>query len=406
MQSYGLEWSSRVRWRLGTEANGPRWSDHGKFFSQYVESYKACMRAIRSVLPHAQVGASNWVQVVGTSGNLSANGSDAFQYHFYKELAKDTSIPLDWVSISHYGTGLHTNRGHAQPLGNFPGADYVQRTPSDKAGLVEVEAMRQLARRPEASLEVQEWSILTNERGQGTYEPSSLGTAWSAMSTATWVCHGVDRIFHWETGTTLRNTSGDNREVNFFEQHAWNMAFLELFVGGATTITTYEAAHPAGLPLNHSMATIESLVNGSYYVLIASVGADRDHPFSTKLRLRAHSAAGLDGAAALQYRMDASVSVVETVVRELQGKPGMLQHTDGLPYDFGRLLTPAGFNYAQMPENLERYWRMHAQTFQPSPFAGKLRPIKDGIKLEVEVTAPSVTVIVVPRAQPPVSRSF
>ena len=135
-------------------------------------------------------------------------------------------------------------------------------------------------------------------------------------------------------------------------------------------------------------------------MLVASVGADRDHPFSTTVPLHVHSATALDGAAAVQYRMDASVSVIETVVSELQGKPGMLQHSDGLPYDFGRLLTPAGFEYAQLPQNLERYWRMHARTFQPDPFDGKWRSTEDGIVLEVTTTAPSVTVVVVPaRAQ-------
>jgi hypothetical protein len=44
------------------------------------------------------------------------------------------------------------------------------------------------------------------------------GTAWAAASATTWMCHGVDRIFHWETGTTLRNVSGDGRTVNFYEQ--------------------------------------------------------------------------------------------------------------------------------------------------------------------------------------------
>merc|ERR1711871_629428 len=32
---YGEAFASRVRWRLGTEANGPRWSDRGKYFQRY-----------------------------------------------------------------------------------------------------------------------------------------------------------------------------------------------------------------------------------------------------------------------------------------------------------------------------------------------------------------------------------
>ena len=35
--AYGAEYAAtRVRWRLGTEANGPRWGDRGRYFDQYV----------------------------------------------------------------------------------------------------------------------------------------------------------------------------------------------------------------------------------------------------------------------------------------------------------------------------------------------------------------------------------
>ena len=173
------------------------------------------------------------------------------------------------------------------------------------------------------------------------------------------------------------------------------MAFLELFLGGDATFSTYELSQP-GLPLNHTIALIESLVNGTYYVLIAALGADRAHPFRTSVPVRLHGS--LDGAATHQYRMNSSVSVVETVLRELQSVPGTLLNTDGLPYDFGRLLTPKGFEYAESSSNLERYWRMHADSFKPSAFEGTWQRATGGLELQVTVTAPSVTVLVVPSA--------
>ena len=93
--------------------------------------------------------------------------------------------------------------------------------------------------------------------------------------------------------------------------------------------------------------------------------------------------------------MNSSRSVVELIVRELTNKPGTLQHSDGLPYDFGRLLTPAGVKYAQKPENLERYWKMHADTFQPAPFEGTMaQDVDTGITtFNVEVSAGTVTVL-------------
>lgn len=58
--------------------------------------------------------------------------------------------------------GITAGGGH----GNFPGSDYVQRTPAGTTGALELQAMRALAQRPDASLEIMEWSILNNELGQ------------------------------------------------------------------------------------------------------------------------------------------------------------------------------------------------------------------------------------------------
>ena len=67
----------------------------------------------------------------------------------------------------------------------------------------------------------------------------------------------------------------------------------------------------------------------------------------------------------------------------------------GLPYDFGRLLTPAGLRYAEAPENLERYLAMHAATFKPVPFEGRWDHDEGTgqTTFHVDVSAASVTVI-------------
>jgi hypothetical protein len=425
VKAYGTRYSSRIRWRLGTEANGPRWGGRGKYFDQYLDSYIRTMKKLREVIPTAKVGASNWVEVEGKSGNLSKNGSDAFQYKFYSAIAKDPTIPLDWISVSHYG-GASSDHTHD----NFPGADFVDRTPNGRTGKVEVLEMRRLAQRPHASIEVQEWSILKNEVGGASYEPSSVGTAWMASSATSWMCHGADRLFHWESGTTLRNASGNNRVVNFYEQMAWNMAFLELFVGGKARFVTYDLP-PSNLPtpttrsalseqavpsqpnrqrdtendstgkkagpLNSTVTLIESVKDAAYFLLVSALASNRSNPFHTTVTVKAEAPFFALGANVVvqQYRMNSSRSVVETVVRELRGKPGLLLHDDGLPYDFGRLLTPAGFAYAQSPANLERFWHMHASTFKPELFEGKASLGAGGTcTFEVPVTAASVTVLV------------
>jgi len=397
------------------------------------------MAAVKAELgPAAAVGASNWVEVFGSgAGNLTANGSDAFQWRFYSRVAADAAVPLDFISVSHYGSGAP-----APHLSNFPGADFSLRTPATTAGALELPQMRRLAQRPAATLEVQEWSILSNELGEPSLEPSSVGTAWAAASLATHVCHGADRVFHWEEGTSLRNASGDGRLVNFFEQAAWNSALLELFLGGTATFRVLDfvkdesdeppaavavaaAAQrapgaPGGAPprvaLNDTLGIVESRLaaNGTqpatYFALVAAVGATRAANWSTTVSLSAHGGGGGGGGAAgggrlltfphgatvQQWRMDAGSSVVETLLRELRAQPGgtTLQHDDGLPYDFGRMLTPAGYAYAQRAENLERFWAMQAATFQPAPFEGVATPGAGGaLALAFEVAPASVTVV-------------
>ena len=279
---------------------------------------------------------------------------------------------------------------------NFPGLDDAAAAVAGTFSAPEMRAMRALAQRPNASLEVMEWAILRNEN-RASKEPASLGAAWTAASLASWVCSGADRVFHWGLGSRglapLVNRSGDGRRVQFFEQHYWNMALLELFVGGRARFTTL--ALPVGR--NHTIAVIESVQEGdTYYALIAALGADRAHAFETEVELalpRAHSVM-LGRGAVQQWRFDGSVSVVETLLAELKDRDGMLALDDGLPYDFPTLLTAAGKAYAEQPANLERYWAMHTATFQPSPFQGTWTAQPGhGTTFHVPVTAPSVTVI-------------
>lgn len=167
------------------------------------------------------MGASNWVEASQHSGVLSKNGSDSFQFRFYSNVAQ-SNVALDWISISHYGSGKINGKSRTT---NFPQPDWVVKTPfnGSKEKEVEIVAMRELANRSQATLEIQEWSILKNEASQATFEPSSLGTAWTTASATTWMCQGVSHIFHWETGVTLRNVSGNGRTVNFYEQFPWSM---------------------------------------------------------------------------------------------------------------------------------------------------------------------------------------
>ena len=99
--------------------------------------------------------------------------------------------------------------------------------------------------------------------------------------------------------------------------------------------------------------------------------------------------------------MASNVSVPEVILRELQELPhphDYLTHTDGLPYGLSEMLTTKGRAYAERPENLERYWEMHAGTFKPQPFEGTYSR-GEGVgggdtEFKVRVEAFSVLVIV------------
>jgi hypothetical protein len=150
--------------------------------------------------------------------------------------------------------------------------------------------------------------------------------------------------------------------------------------------------------------------------VLTGSGHNRTTPFTTTVSFSSSAPSLKETAvAAQQWKMNASRSVTQTVLAELAGKEGTLIHDDGLPYDFGRMLTPAGRAYAgrhscifscsfpwdflsifgadlelpEDPENLERYWQLQADSFKPEPFEGK---IQNGV-IELKVTAPSVTVI-------------
>lgn len=400
--------AARVQWRLGTEANGPRWSDDGRFYARYWSSYALSAAAIQKHLPGSRIGASNWVMQAKYvappgGGALAPNGTHKFMYDFYSAVAASgaegaaagdgAAVPLAWVGASHYG---------APAFHNFPQLD-----DASGAGFApELRAMRALAQRPNASLQIMEWAIMRNER-RASKEPAALGAAWMAASAAAWMCQGADRLFHWGLGnrglTPLVNRSGDGRRVQFFEQHYWNMALLELFLGGQASFRTFQLPPPPAAPgasldrpTNHTVAVIESvLVGDTYYALVAALGADREHPFQTEVTLTLPAGRGaVRGGvqqSVQQYRFDGSVSVVETLLAELANQSGALSFSDGLPYDFPVMLKPAGMAFAEA--NIDRLWAMHRETFRPAPFEGTWEAAAGGTTFRVPVTAPSVTIL-------------
>ena len=92
--------------------------------------------------------------------------------------------------------------------------------------------------------------------------------------------------------------------------------------------------------------------------------------------------------------MNTTNSVTEEVLRDLRGRPDMFQQNDGLPYRFDKMLTRQGMRYVESSENLNRYWKMHAASFQPQQFEGEWTATNESeIVLHFNVTPPSVLVL-------------
>lgn len=200
-------------------------------------------------------------------------------------------------------------------------------------------------------------------------------------------------LFPLGNGSNRQEQHGRWAPGPVYEQWSWNMAVLELFIGGRGRFVTYDLPQ-AGSVLNHSVAIIESVKEDAYYALVAAVASNRSNLFSTTVSIAA-DALGTGDVVVEQYQMNSERSVVETVIRELTGKPGMFQQTPVLPADFNKLLTPQGLKYVQQPENLERYWQMNADAFELKPFEGTWSRDDSGrLHLHAEVYAFSVTVFV------------
>ena len=362
--------------------------------------------AIRKIIPLAEIGASNWVEASQHSGILTKNGSDAFQYQFYTNVAGSNEVALDFVSISHYGSGKRNGNSHNT---NFPQPDWLQIELANNNEL-EIVAMKKLANRSAATLEIQEWSILKNEESQATFEPSSLGTAWTTASATTWMCQGVNKIFHWETGATLRNVSGNGRMVNFYEQFPWSMGFLEMFLGGVGSFTTFGRS-TADTNVNSlfgvdvDVVTViesEKKEEDVYLAMVSAVAQKgREFHWTTQVELSTLMFSKVDlknGSLPLkieQWTMNTNTSVVEQVIRDMkQNHPEYLQKEDGLPYRFDKLLTKEGMDYVQGLDVLNGYWEMHTLSFVPKKFEG-VWSVTGGkeVKLVFNVTAPCVVVV-------------
>ena len=185
---YGADEAARWQWRVGTEPNTRpgHWNDTS---ANYLGMYAAVARAVRAVLPAAQIGPGNFCPFapgVGCSGT-----GETIVFPIIDGLVAQGS-PVDFLSSSHYGSFKPA------PGGGDPQAGYDPVWGARNA--LDLVALRQ--RHPAAlsrvPLSFMEFGTLANGPAGGIdNEPGAFGAAWRVASTAAAGAHGVSEFFDW-----------------------------------------------------------------------------------------------------------------------------------------------------------------------------------------------------------------
>jgi hypothetical protein len=199
--------------------------------------------------------------------------------------------------------------------------------------------------------------------------------------------------------------------VNFYEQWPWSMGLLEMFLGGSHA--TFQTFRRAANTMKQNIYGVDIVtvlesqqVEKQQYLMMAAAvaGQGRTGTWTTKVTVSTNMfqqvildsrKRGLNWKVKVQqWVMNTNNSVTEEVLRDLKGRPGMFQQNDGLPYRFDKMLTRQGMEYVESGENLNRYWKMHADSFQPQQFEGAWSVTNESeVVLHFNVTPPSVLVL-------------
>eukprot|EP00041_Stephanoeca_diplocostata_P040515 m.1639760 g.1639760 ORF g.1639760 m.1639760 type:complete len:668 (+) comp37803_c0_seq1:467-2470(+) len=197
---YGRAVVNRWRFRLGTEADGPRygppWQSEPYFgnngrggtvrlthgLETYITVYSAVVTALKVHFPAIRVGPSNMAGI-GASVNASNNTVDAFLMKF-GDAIRTQELPLDFAAISEYSRVDASGRSPADLM--CAGVDGLRHF-TEHAG-------------KQVPLEIHEfgwagWLPFTDPIH--TWATGAFGAAWSAGAWL-WVrgC-GITNVFHW-----------------------------------------------------------------------------------------------------------------------------------------------------------------------------------------------------------------
>lgn len=209
---YGSKTANGFRFRLGTELG------HGTRIAmtqeQLHEMYRLTHKAIKEVLPKAQLGPWN------EAGFKDKQDRAPLSVEKLAKYAKEQGLAFDFASVSSYSIpklrGKRINNGNPQQKAAGDAKFFQQ--------------LREIF--PEISVEYHEFGILNSQYKVVTNEPGARGGAYRANYLLSALENkAIDRLYHWSVFDSI----GKNKkhgDVKLLNSNGWLYSILEHAAGG------------------------------------------------------------------------------------------------------------------------------------------------------------------------------
>lgn len=244
----GPDAANRLRFRVGTENNGRERFDGT--LEQYQRHYEASARAVKAILPGAQVGPFN-ISGISLRG-LPRHNVNALSV---AEFAVARGLPWDWVAYSRYFRPGDDPLAHARACREV-WEEFERRVP----------ALHGVSR------EIHEFGVAPwGEVAQGIFasaEPGAAGAALTAQIMWRLREAGIGRLWHWLMAERIRDRH--NELPLLTGGPAWVLSVLEHMAGGEATLIEPLAPPPDG---GRFLAAV-SIRPGRTLVMIAATHPD------------------------------------------------------------------------------------------------------------------------------------
>lgn len=355
----GPEGAQRLRFRVGTEANGrDRFAGTQE---EFLRHYDASAAAVRAIIPTAGFGPYN---LIGAQVDSIATKDNVNTFALAAHCAA-TGQPFDFVAFSSY-PWLGTDPVKAADDCRAVWESFGQRVPS----------MRQVPR------EIHEFGVGKMNAGRFESEPGAHGGALTAQMLFRLRAAGCTRMWHWS--------------MSGFESQAWLLSVLEQAAGSdAWLLTPSTPAKPGAhhLGMGCFTAARDILVFSAYHQR-SKVHTEETVRFTIPRKLLTHATGTvrhviLDRQTAVYDRMRQDLAAADLLAEEFVKNPERLS---------GVRTMGAGKPAEQLVDRneaaYERQW-VESLTLKPLPTAlGRIETTATDATIILRLAPPAVCVLV------------